>query len=259
MFFSIKEDVFYRQRTANNSNSNLINENELIPNGIIPNQYANNQGYHVNDQYEQTIEIEKPITAVTNDITNYNEHNYNLAYAQQLQQQHFVPHSKLHSLDRFAVPSSIMPPPAPQIRNHHDHLTNDHELSLNETDNEEDQVAAGHRTFNPTNPNLEPQTPNNFPLNAYTDAGGVQLEFSENNEKNAPKKKKGSYEEMSIIDLNELDEAQLKQLQAEEEQQQQEYFNIDHLNRLYCQAQFLYKIRGLELNFFKCYLTLSDL
>ena len=247
MFFSIKEDLYYRQRNANNNN-NVINENESMPNfqqptGLIPNQYGGKPVYL--DQHEQTIAMEQPAASIPNDVTNYNEH-YNQNYAQQLQQQHFVPHSKLHSLDRFAVPSSIMPPPAPQIHNHHDHLTNDHELSLNETDNEEEHVA-NHRTFNPTNPNLEPQTPNNFPLAAYTN-GGVQLEFTEpNNEKNAPKKKIQTYEETSIIDLNELDEAQLKQLQAEEEQQQQEYFNIDHLNRLYCQAQFLYKIRGKKL------------
>ena len=50
-----------------------------------------------------------------------------------------------------------------------------------------------------------------------------------------------------LIDLNELDEEQLKQLQTEEKQQQQKFFNIDHLNRLYFQIQFLYKIRGKKL------------
>ena len=65
--------------------------------------------------------------------------------------------------------------------------------------------------------------------------------------KKLPNKAAKQPQETSLIDLNELDEAQLKQLQAEEEQQQQEYFNIDHLNRLYCQAQFLYKIRGKKL------------
>jgi hypothetical protein len=50
-----------------------------------------------------------------------------------------------------------------------------------------------------------------------------------------------------LIDLNELDEEQLKQLQTDEKQQQQKFFNIDHLNRLYFQIQFLYKIRGKKL------------
>jgi hypothetical protein len=53
-------------------------------------------------------------------------------------------------------------------------------------------------------------------------------------------------QQTSIIDLNELDEAQLKQLQAEE-QKEQEYFNIEHLNRMHIQLDFLYKIRGKKL------------
>lgn len=259
MFFSLQEDVFYRQRNnnpnqpANNptNNVNQVDTNESIPNfqqpaGILQQQYSQ-PVYLLNDQanHDQTIGMEPPSNANRTAANNKTSNDYNQNYAA-LQQQHYIPHSKLHSMERFAVPSSIMPPPAPQSHNHHEHLTNDHELSLNETDTEDDN---GYK-----NNNLEPQTPiNNFnPMAAYAN-GGIQLEFSENGEKNAQKisnennnlgKKKQQCEETSIIDLNELDEAQLKQLQAEEEKQQQEYFNIDHLNRLYCQAQFLYKIRG---------------
>jgi len=204
MFFSSKEDVFYRQQQRNPNNV------DLMPQQV---QYQPQIAY----QSDQTIDMEPPQTQTAN--TNYAA----------LQQQHYIPHVKLHSLERFAVPSSIMPPPAPQSHNHHEHLTNDHDLSLNETDNEEENHHHN-----------EPQTPiNNNNVNKYL-PGGLQLEFAE-----TPMNRNSN--EKSIIDLNELDEAQLKQLQAEEEKQQQEYFNIDHLNRLYCQAQFLYKIRGKKL------------
>ena len=150
-----------------------------------------------------------------------------------LQKQHYIPHSKLHSMDRFAMPAAVIPQPAPQSL-----IQNDHELSLNETDNEED-------TFKPK-----------VPIAAF--GNGVQLEFTKsvsnatdnhktNGVQNGVTTMSAMYEETSIIDLNELDEEQLKQLQLEEEKQQSEYFNIEHLNRLYCQAQFLYKIRGKKL------------
>ena len=231
MYFSLlQEEVYYQRPRGNNTNNpnnvnqpGLRNENESIPQpaGIIPNQYPSNPVvYQQQQNHDQTIAMESSSQNYAN-----------------IQQQHYIPHQKLHSMDRFAVPSSIMPPPAPQSHNHHEHLTDDHELSLNETDNEDDNYKAPNGHQNQYKPNVEPQTPNNnFPISYGNN--GVQLEFSESIDKK---------KETSIIDLNELDEAQLKQLQAEEEKQQQEYFNIDHLNRLYCQAQFLYKVRGKKL------------
>jgi len=218
MFFSTKEDVFYRhfyrQQQQQRTNSNNADS--------MPQQQQQQVQYQAQNTYQsdQTIDMEPPQAQTQPTNANYAA----------LQQQHYMPHAKLHSLERFAVPSSIMPPPAPQSHNHHDHLTNDHELSLNETDTEEEN----HHHHN------EPQTPVNNNINNKFLAGGIQLEFAE-----TPVAKHNN--EKSIIDLNELDEAQLKQLKAEEEKQEQEYFNIEHLNRLYCQAQFLYKVRGKKL------------
>lgn len=250
MYFSLRqEDVYYqRQRGVdgtNGSNPNNINENESMPNiqpptGMLANHYQPNGVVYnqQSQQQDQTIGMETTQVGV-------NPQNY-----ANLQQQHYIPHSKLHSLDRFAVPSTIMPPPAmPQSHNHHEHLTDDHELSLNETDTEDDHQTAANTNKNNQYKQAEPQTPN-FPMPAYGN-NGVQDNVKADPKKLVNKNLAGlnskQPQETSLIDLNELDEAQLKQLQAEEEQQQQEYFNIDHLNRLYCQAQFLYKIRGKKL------------
>ena len=247
MFFSFKEEnLYYRQQRITSD------EGESMP---VQNQYSQQAYLMVEPTHDQTIAMSTEVNKHNlNDMTNYNEHlNYNQNYVQ-IQKQHFLPHSKMHSLDRFAVPSSLMPQPAPQRHNHHEHLTDDPDLSLNETDNEDD--AYKHTiAYKPSQVPLihvEPNTPAVGTTGygtPYTN-GGVQLEFSANEsqaKKDSLLPKPVMCEETSIIDLNELDEAQLKQLQVEEEKQQQEYFNIDHLNRLYCQAQFLYKIRGKKL------------
>ena len=62
-----------------------------------------------------------------------------------------------------------------------------------------------------------------------------------------PATAKQTVQEQSLIDLNELDQEQLKQLRIEEEKQQLEFFNLEALNRLCAQSQFLYKVRGKKL------------
>ena len=171
MYFSLrKEDVYYQRQRANNGpgtnpNTNIQqqqqqqHENESMPNiqpptGMLANHYQPSPVYMLNEQQQQdqTIGMEGQPNAQS--------------YAS-IQQQHYIPHSKLHSLDRFAVPSSIMPPPAPQSHNHHEHLTDDHELSLNETDTEDD--AGQYKLAQKP----EPQTPS-FPMPAYGN-NGVQV------------------------------------------------------------------------------------
>jgi chromosome segregation ATPase len=134
----------------------------------------------------------------------------------QLQQQHHIPHNQLHSLDRFAMPLPVKPIP-PQNNNNNNDIT-EADLSIEEVEDEEEDAE-------------EELKNNTTPVNK-------QHQHHHQQQKN---------EETSIIDLDELDEAQLKQLKQEEERHQNEYFTIDHLNRLYCQSQFLYKVRGKKL------------
>ena len=114
-----------------------------------------------------------------------------------------------------------LPQPQRLIPHHHDHhghhLANDPDLSLNDTDNEDDENSPrGELNGAVATKNIPHQL-------VKMDFNPINVDHNEN-------------KETSLVDLNELDEAQLKQLQQEEEKQQQEYFNIDHLNRF----QFLF-------------------
>jgi hypothetical protein len=203
-------------------------------------------------QQQQDVNDTNPLN-YTNQYEIMNPSNY-----MQIQKQHYMPHAKMHSLDRFGVQNNnsnnLMPNPVPQRlitaelkHDPHEHLTNDHELSLNETDNEEEDDYHHHnnnklhnrKTEKLDNPNITPLANPKYAFN-----NGIQLEFN-NTETNNNQDKK--YEETSVIDLNELDEEQLEQLKVEEDKQQKEYFNIDNLNRQYCQTLFLYKVRGKKL------------
>ncbi|RNA43420.1 hypothetical protein BpHYR1_039715 [Brachionus plicatilis] len=147
-----------------------------------------------------------------NDVTHVNQdmHQY-----LSLQKQHYVSHNKMHSLERFAAPGTMH-----QI---HEDIDENHELR-NSAENKSNKV----------------------PVASF--GNGMQIEFtSKDDEKPKKNGTQKNFQETSIIDLNELNEEQLQELHDEEQRQQQEYFSIDHLNRLYCQAQFLYKIRGKKL------------
>lgn len=180
----------------------------------------------------------------------------NAANYMQLQQQHFVSHSKMHSLERFAVPTSVndnlMPKPAPQRlitdlnREHpHEHLTNDPELSLNVSDNEDDDFNQPKQVIE----SVTPTSANKYPIASF--GNGIQLEFSATNNNTtenldtAPQTRRN--EEVSAIDLNELDENQLNQLKLEQDQKNNEIYSLDNLNKNYVQLQFLHKVRGKKL------------
>ena len=151
--------------------------------------------------------------------------------AQQQQQQHKNLGGEISSTASSTTSSSSssatnliahqLPQPQRLIPHHHDHhghhLANDPDLSLNDTDNEDDENSPRGEL------NGAVATKNKPHQLVKMDFNPINVDHNEN-------------KETSLVDLNELDEAQLKQLQQEEEKQQQEYFNIDHLNRF----QFLF-------------------
>ena len=229
-----EEKVFYRQMNLKNqqkSSDESMPKMQQAMYMMVDKEQQIMTHHDVQSVQVQHAEIDEEADEATfaNDAHKTYVQPYDHVQFMSLQQQHFIPHSKLHSMDRFAMPAAMIPQPVPHNVNH-PHEQFDHELSLNETDNEEE--------FKPKKAPI---------VTAFSN--GVQMEFVKNSEVVNTNNNQGNpaYEETSIIDLNELNEEQLKQLQAEEEKQQSEYFNIDHLNRLYCQAQFLYKIRGKKL------------
>lgn len=212
-----------------------------------------NQMYPMQQQQQQQYQPGGVGVEVDNDTllmeqkTYINPNQYALIQQQQQQQQqqNLMPHhSKLHSMDRFSMRSNQLPPqliqqqqPQQQHNHHEQLLENDHELSIeNGSDDQDDQDERARPVVRnrlmPDESNLK------TPTNKL-----IQIDFNHEANKNDQ-----LMDDYGLVDLKELDENQLKQLKAEEEkQQQEEYFNIEHLNRLYCQAQFLYKIRGKKL------------
>ncbi|CAF0943496.1 unnamed protein product [Brachionus calyciflorus] len=184
---------------------------QLLQATAIPSIQEDKLFYRQRKLIEANKEFEKPDNTVAdidpNDLTHVNQD------AQQylnLQKQYHVSHTKMHSLERFAAHGMI------------------HQINENEDNNFRNSTEI---------------KPNKVPVASF--GNGMQIEFipkETENAKNAP-----NFPEASMIDLNELNEEQLRELHDEEQRQQQEYFSIDHLNRLYCQAQFLYKIRGKKL------------
>ena len=180
---SVQEDkMFYRQRKLVEANKEFEKQDHTLAE-IDPNDVTHN-----NQDMQQYLNIQK---------------------------QHYVSHSKMHSLERFAAPGTMH-----QI----------HEI-----------IDGKNEIRNSTESNA-----NKVPVASF--GNGMQIEFtSREDEKSNKNGTFQNFQEASIIDLNELNEEQLQELHDEEQRQQQEYFSIDHLNRLYCQAQFLYKIRGKKL------------
>jgi hypothetical protein len=141
MFYSFlkEENLYYRQRQSQQQ-QHLIENAESIPNFQQPSSigYSQQQAiYLINDAsaagHDQTIAIEQQLqqqqivnynSTNFNDQHNFTNHNNNNNNYAQIKQQHHVSHSKMHSLDRFAVPANLVPQPAPQRHNnHHEHLT----------------------------------------------------------------------------------------------------------------------------------------
>jgi hypothetical protein len=282
-----EEKIFYqRQRQLQQQQENAINNEETAnkyqPGSTVAVQQTHYQATNNNDPNQ--------LLNYTNQFEVLNANNY-----MQIQQQHYVHNAKLHSMERFGLVSSngssssssstaatvastatqLMPNPIPQrlmtaeiSHDPHEHLTNDHELSLNETDNEDmdlehqqqqQQQQHNYHVLHRKDAYIDPVTPittvnsNNLNINSaanskpYTYGNGIQLEFSGGGNQIADEKPKKYEQETSVIDLNELDEEQLEQLKMEEDKQQKEYFNMDNLNRQYCQTLFLYKVRGKKL------------
>jgi hypothetical protein len=210
-FNDIKEDmVYYRQRVplagvGNEYNTAAVN---LSPSHetAVKLQYQQHGGQLANDNDQTIAEMvaddNKTHMGGCGDNMEENQLNY-----MNLQQQHYMPHTKLHSMDRFALPNS---PPKATVAT----------------------TAAVTAAVELSPPGVS--TPQQFDKNSRQQKL-INMRVSD------------PYRETSIIDLNELDEGQLKQLKAEEEKTHEEMYNIDHLNRLYIQAQFLYK--GDFLNF----------
>jgi hypothetical protein len=237
-----------------------LNQNQIPVHKPPPPPPLSSQNYLNNNDNDQTIQTITNENELDGEIIE-NHHHHHHQYAQYLPQQPPPqPHKKLNTMEIFAfnipqqpqvlgggeIPSTTSSsstttsssssssssatnliathqlPPQPQhlIPHHHDHhhLANDPDLSLNDTDNEDDNSPREHL-----------QNTNGLVMSnqliKMDFVGGVNANNKNNQHMNEENK------ETSMVDLNELDEAQLKQLQQEEEKQQQEYFNIDHLNR----------------------------
>ena len=290
-----EEKIFYQRQRQ------LQQQQQQQENAVNNDELAN--------KYQTGPTVASVVQQTHYQATNNNEANQLLNYTNQyeilnannymqIQQQHYVHNAKLHSMDRFGLVASngvsslsssstatvastatqLMPNPVPQrlitaelSHDPHEHLTNDHELSLNETDNEDMDLEHQHQqqqhqhnyhVHHRKDAYIDPVTPittvntNNLNSNAavnpkpYAFGNGVQLEFTGGgggSTQIADEKPKKYEQETSVIDLNELDEEQLEQLKMEEDKQQKEYFNMDNLNRQYCQTLFLYKVRGKKL------------
>lgn len=189
---------------------------QMLQATAIPNLQEDKMFYRQRKLIEANKEFEKQENTLAeidpNDVTHANQdmHQY-----LNLQKQHYVSHNKMHSLERFAAPGTM------------------HQIHEDISEKNEFRNSTESKT-------------NKVPVASF--GNGMQIEFTPKDEEKS--KKNGvnqNFPETSIIDLNELNEEQLQELHDEEQRQQQEYFSIDHLNRLYCQAQFLYKIRGKKL------------
>ena len=213
---NVQEDkLFYRQRAMPNG--------AKIPEPNDPNYINKYQPPNYIDNNNDTVQ---QINENDDDIEPQTDH-FNKNYA----------HLKQHQfMERFAVPNKLMP--QPQVLSPHEqhvHLANDPDLSLNVSDNEDE---------NSPRENLIPNKPISIGL-------GVQLEYAVANA-NSDKLglavgQQNRLEEGSMLDLNELDELQMKQLKIDEEKLQNEYFNFDTLNSEYIKLQILYKARGKKL------------
>jgi hypothetical protein len=219
--------MFYRQRAVASENelATVRNGNEMLSNPIYASQSQ--------QQQQQLQANDEVIRQAGSDQTCLEQQQQQYVHLQQ-QQAHHIPHSKLHSLDRFAARANLLP----------NELNVMHGRPM-ESHAEETIQNDFHSNENNNNNN------NNNNYAPPTSAGSnnlIQIEFAvsanPHNNNNHNEDENG----LDGIDLNELDETQLKQLRDEEEKQNRaEYLNLEHLNRLYCQAQFLYKIRGKKL------------
>lgn len=149
----------------------------------------------------------------TDNMDEVTQHNQDINQYLSLQKQHYVPHAKTHSMERFAIPQNIL------------------------EKNEEN-------TFRNSAEGIK------IPIASF--GNGVQLEFSTDNNPNLNHeiiKQKQNQQDMFVIDLSELDEAQKMQLADEEKMQKIDLQNIDlnHLFKLYVETQFMFKARGKKL------------
>ena len=258
---TISEDKqFFRQRVNPNQNPPVPNPqmqlqtpiNQQIPLQMQLHMHQHQQqtqNYTANDN-DQTIQT----MGQCNEDEDGEPHNFLLQHHHHQQQQQppqpqqhmFLapppPHKKLNTMEIFAFGGEASSTatsssassssssatnlvahqqPAPQRliphqNDLHGHLATDPDLSLNETDNEDDRSPRDHAQSGPAASNKL-----------------IIVELGEASSSNQVGRNQLN-QEVSMVDLNELDEAQLKQLQLEEAKQQQEYFNVDHLNRYDC-------------------------